>query len=63
MAVDSRKRQKKLEKQKAKKKAERTTIARRQSLGISARLEAAVRRRSFTAAIWRPFGNRASAVC
>ena len=43
MAVDSRKRQKKLEKQKAEKKAERTTIARRQSLGISARLEAAVR--------------------
>ena len=43
MGVDPRKRQKKLEKQKAKKKAERNEIARRQSQGMPARLEASNR--------------------
>ncbi len=43
MGVDPRKRQKKLEKQKAKKKAEQKEIARRQSQGMPARLEAASR--------------------
>jgi hypothetical protein len=43
MGVDPRKRQKKLEKQKAKKKAERTEIARRQSQGMPVRLEASSR--------------------
>ena len=43
MGVDPRKHQKKLEKQKAKKKAEQKEIARRQSQGMPARLEAASR--------------------
>ena len=43
MGVDPRKHQKKLEKQKAKKKAEHKEIARRQSQGMPARLEAASR--------------------
>jgi hypothetical protein len=43
MAVDPRKRQKKLEKQKAKKKAEQKGIARRQSAGMPVRLEASGR--------------------
>ena len=43
MAVDPRRRQKKLEKQKAKKKAERKEIARRESQGMPARLEGASR--------------------
>jgi hypothetical protein len=41
MSVDARKRQKKLEKQRAKKKAERKAIARRESGGMPARLQAA----------------------
>ena len=43
MGVDPRKRQKKLEKQKAKKKAERKEIARRESQGMPVRLEASSR--------------------
>ena len=43
MSVDPRKRQKRLEKQKAKKKAERKETARRQSQGMPVRLEAASR--------------------
>ncbi len=43
MGVDPRKRQKKLEKQKAKKKAERKEIARREAQGMPVRLEAASR--------------------
>jgi len=41
MAVDPRKRQKKLQQQKAKQKAERRELARRESRGLSARLEQA----------------------
>jgi len=41
MGVDTRKRQKKLEKQKAKKKAERKELARRESQGMPGRLQAA----------------------
>ena len=41
MGVDPRKRQKKLEKQKAKKKAEHKETARRQSQGLPIRLQAA----------------------
>ena len=62
MAVDPRKRQKKLERQKAKQKAERQ-IGAASSRGLAARLEDAAAARSCTAARWRTFGREELGRC
>ena len=63
MVQDPRKQQKKLERRKAKEKAQRRELVRRESGGMPARLSAAAAHPSSTAPGWKGSGCPASGTC